>query len=114
MYEEDRAMDAIVEKYRRRREELSLTGRELELHRARMEGLRGEELSLYADALKARDTEIERAKTKEEFLKRELALKRAVRDVDTSTIGVGTREEAALFARSGRPEVKLEVAEVTL
>lgn len=114
MYEEDRAMDAIVAKYRTRREELKLTGRELELHRARMEGLRGEELALYADALKARDTEIERAKTKEEFLKRELVLKKAVRDVDTSTVGVGTREEAALFARSGRTEVKVEVAEVTL
>lgn len=97
MYEEDRAMERVVEKYRKRRIEMEMTGPFLEIYRAKLEGLKGTELDLFKAAVDKREME----KLRLADLEREVDLKRAARDIDLDIIRIGSREDAMLAARHG-------------
>lgn len=96
MYDEDRKMADIVDKYKKRRIELELTGPYLEIYRAKLDGLKGAEL----EAFKAAVDKHEMEKRKMELLDEELRVKREISRVDIEAVRIGSREDALLAARA--------------
>lgn len=94
MYEEDAKMQDIVEKYRQRRIEMEKTGPFLEIHKAKLDGLRGAELELFIAAVDRREAE----RRIGDESQRQLDIKKSMRDIDISPIRVGSTEEARLMA----------------